>query len=327
MYPMNIAKTVRLINDTCLNIKEGNKILIIGYTDEDFKLASALAADAHAVKAEVGIILVEPPYGKVEPPEFLFEAMKKVDLIITLDQVDFGHTAARKELTEKAISYAYIPDLMNQELTELNIQPQDLLDVEGRTNKIAQLVTNASQARISSSAGTNLEMSIQDRSGIAIQPIFRQPGHFAIVPFYCEVACAPVEDTANGTVVSEGTVVGLPGLNGVLHDPIQWEVEKGRIVDIKGGKEARLLTELLPTLGENADRIAELGIGTNYKMRNVLVGNRRDNAVWGHIHIALGRNTDLGGNQWSPIHSDFLSMNTDLELDGKQIIKNGQLLV
>jgi leucyl aminopeptidase (aminopeptidase T) len=326
MYPLDISWTVKLIIDTCLNVQPGQRILIAGFTEADMRLASALAARARAAEAEVGIVVVEPPARKVEPPPFLAAAMKEVDFVITLGPVDFGHTEARKSLTNQGISYAYIPDLMNQELIDLNIQPQDLLDVMERTLIIAELVSKAEIARITSSPGTDIEIDVRGRQGLPLHPIFRGPGHFAIVPFYYEVACAPVEHKATGTVVTDGTVVGLPALNGVLDEPITWEMEKGRIVNVRGGKKAHLLSQLLPSLGENADSLAELGIGTNDRMHNLLVGNRRDNTLLGHVHLALGRNMDLGGNQWSPIHADFMVMNATVQLDGRPSISQGRFL-
>jgi leucyl aminopeptidase (aminopeptidase T) len=326
MYPLDISRTVKLIIDTCLNVQPDQRILIAGFTEDDLKLAAALAARAHAAGAEVGIILVAPPAAKVEPPSFLAAAMKAVDLVITLGSVDFGHTAARKAITSQGISYAYIPDLMNQEMINLDVQPQDLLDVMEQTLVIAERVSNARTARITSPSGTDIEIDITARQGLPLHPIFRTPGHFAIVPFYYEVACAPVENRASGTVVADGTIVGLPALNGVLDEPITWEMEKGRVTNIRGGKKARLLAQLLPSLGENANSLGELGIGTNDKMHNLLVGNRRDNAILGHIHLALGRNVDLGGNQWSPIHADFMVMDAALELDGRPIIGQGLFL-
>jgi aminopeptidase len=326
MYPLDISRTVKLIIDTCLNVQPDHRVLIAGFTEDDMKLASALAARAHAAGAEVGIILVAPSARKVEPPSFLAAAMREVDLVITLGLVDFGHTEARKALTSQGISYAYIPDLMNQELIDLNIQPQDLLDIMERTLIIAELVSKARTARITSPSGTDIEIDIHERQGLPLHPIFRSPGHFAIVPFYYEVACAPVEYKATGTVVADGTIVGLSALNGVLDEPITWEMEKGRIVNIRGGKKARLLSQLLSSLGENADSLGELGIGTNDKMHNLLVGNRRDNAVLGHIHLALGRNVDLGGNQWSQIHADFMVMDATLQLDGRPLISQGRFL-
>ncbi|MHB8763483.1 MAG: aminopeptidase [Deferrisomatales bacterium] len=324
MYPMDISRTVRLIVSTCLGVKAGTRILIVGYTDEDLRLATAQAAEAHASGAEAGVVLVAPPRA-VEPPEFLAEAMKKVDTVVTLGPVDYGHTHARKELSALGVNFAYIPDLMNQELVDLDIGPDDLLGVSERTVRVAEAVTRARTARVVSAAGTDLCMEVEGRPGLALHPVFRKPGHFAIVPFYYEVACAPVEGTARGTVVTDGTVVGLPGLNGVLAEPIRWTVEGGRVTAIEGGREARRLRELLPAFGENANCIAELGIGMNDRMRNVLVGNRRDNAIFGHIHIALGRNQDLGGDVWSPLHADFLTMDVRLELDGETIIDQGRL--
>jgi leucyl aminopeptidase (aminopeptidase T) len=243
-----------------------------------------------------------------------------------LGQVDFGHSNARKQATAANVSYFYIPDLMNEELLNLNIQSPDLIHIKERTLALAQMVSEADKARVTSPAGTDLEIDIQGRPGLALQPIYSAPGHFAIVPFYSEVACAPCEGRALGTVVVDGSIVGLSGLNGVVSDPIRWRVVEGRVVEVQGGREASVLAKDLPELGENADCLAELGIGTNFKMRDVLVGNRRDNAIFGHVHLALGRNTDLGGQQWSPIHADFMTRNVKLELDGKPVIDQGRFI-
>ena len=58
-----------------------------------------------------------------------------------------------------------------------------------------------------------------------------------------------------------------------------------------------------------------------------LTGTKLDDAILGHVHIALGRNVSLGGTQWSQIHVDFLSMNIKLVLDGKVIIENRKFLI
>lgn len=326
MYPMDISRTVRLIVGTCLNVQPGKRVLVIGYTDEEVRLAGAIAAECAGVGAEAAIVVVEPPRA-VEPPDFLREAMKQVDTVVCLASVDYGHTKARKALSAAGVDFAYIPDLMNEELTDLGIRPEDILGVGERTVAMGEAVTAASTARVTSSAGTDLQLDIRGRPGLPLHPVFRKPGHFAIVPFYCEVACAPVEGTARGVVVTDGTVVGLPGLNGVLDEPIRWTVEQGRVAAIEGGRSARLLQDLLPAQGENAYSIAELGIGMNDRMRNVLVGNRRDNGVFGHIHLALGRNADLGGQTWSPLHADFLVLNATLELDGKAVVAGRKLLL
>lgn len=325
MYPMEMINTVRLITDTCLAIKEEDKILILAYSDEALKVASILAAEFKAAQAEVGIVIVEPPK-EVEPPSFLAEAMKKVDIVITLGEVDFGHTIARKEATAQGVKYAYMPDIMSEEIAALGILPEDLMEVKERTEKLADAISRAKEVHVSSSAGTDIVLDVEGRKGLALHPIFRDPGHFAIIPFYYEVACPPVEGRAKGTVVIDGTVVGFPSLNGIVKEPIRWNVKNGKVVDIKGESTACQLRDVLSKLDENANCIAELGIGTNYKLPNRLIGTRRDNAIFGHVHLALGRNIDLGGTLQSQIHVDFLSMDVKLELDGKSIIEEGRFL-
>ncbi len=320
---MEIIDGIKLITNTCFQIKKGEKVIIVAYGDEDLKVASLLAAEMKVAQAEVGIVIVEPPKA-IEPPSFLAEAMKKVDIVISLGDIDYGHTVARKEAP--SLKYAYMPKIMMSAMAELNFQPEDLFEIEKRTEQLAEIVSKAKEAHLSSAAGTDLVLDIEGRRGIPIHPVFRKTGHLAIIPFYAEVACAPVERKAKGTYVVNGNIWGHPGLECIVNDPVYWKVENGRIVDIKGGKEANLLRDTLPTFDENAFYIGELGIGTNHKLPNRLTGTKMDDAIFGHVHIALGRNIALGGNHWSQIHVDFLSMDIKLELDGKTIIENGHFL-
>ena len=324
MFPWNIARTTGLIVNACLRIKPGETVLIAASTEEEIRIAAALAGACRMAEADAGIVIVEPPRRRHEPPEFLAVAMKAVNHIITIGEAEFGHTNARKAASDKGVNYAYIPDLMNEELLALEVQASDLLSAKNLTEEIADAVTGASMVRITSPAGTDIEIPVEGRTGLPLHPIYEHPGHFAIVPFYFEVACPPLENRANGTVVIDGTVVGLPPLNGVPTQPIRWQVERGKITHIEGGREAELLREVLLRAGKNSHSLAELGIGTNDMMLDVLRGNRLDNAIFGHIHLALGRNLDLGGIQDSPIHADFLVTRATVSLDGRPLIEAGR---
>ena len=44
----------------------------------------------------------------------------------------------------------------------------------------------------------------------------------------------------------------------------------------------------------------------------------------GTIHIAVGRNDDIGGETFSQIHNDFLLTKTTVWLDGTCILENGE---
>jgi leucyl aminopeptidase (aminopeptidase T) len=41
------------------------------------------------------------------------------------------------------------------------------------------------------------------------------------------------------------------------------------------------------------------------------------------VHIAIGKNDDIGGKNSSSIHLDFLMSGAAVELDGKCILKDG----
>jgi len=325
MYPMEFTKGVKLITNTCFNIKGGERVIIAGYTDEDFQLAILLAAEMRSADAEVGIVIVEPPKN-IEPPLFLSEAMKKVDIMISLGDVDYGHTMARKKAT--SLKYAYMPSIMGKSMVELEATThEDLLEIESRTEKLAEAVTHAKEAHVTSPDGTDILFNIEGRRGIPIHPVLRRPGHLAIIPHYAEVASAPVEGKTNGVYVTNGTIWGHASMACIVDEKLYWTVENGKVVNIKGGREAQLIMKALSSFDENAWRIAELGIGTHHKLPERLTGTKRDDAILGHVHVALGRNVSLGGTQWSEIHVDFLSMNVRIALDGKAVIENGQFLL
>lgn len=74
-----------------------------------------------------------------------------------------------------------------------------------------------------------------------------------------EAYIAPVEGTASGTLVFDGSLAGW----GKLADPVRVSVENGLVKQISGGEAAQWLETTLNKCGPAARNIAELGIGTN----------------------------------------------------------------
>jgi leucyl aminopeptidase (aminopeptidase T) len=111
----------------------------------------------------------------------------------------------------------------------------------------------------------------------------------------------------------------------MINEPITLEVEDGFATKITGGDEARTLIELTEPFGRDGRNIAELGIGTNDKAQ--LIGSAlEDEKVMGTVHIALGDNVSMGGNVSLQSHLDMIIKAPTLLIDGKEIIKDGQLL-
>ena len=132
-----------------------------------------------------------------------------------------------------------------------------------------------------------------------------------------EIYIAPIEDSAEGVLVIDKSFPGL-----LLSEPVKLTFEKGRVTGIEGGEGKAYLESAFARHGDAARVIAELGIGTNPMAR--LQGNiMTDEKVLGTIHVAVGRNDFLGGNNISTTHIDGVVSQPTLEIDGKTVIDAG----
>jgi leucyl aminopeptidase (aminopeptidase T) len=208
----------------------------------------------------------------------------------------------------------------------LSLTKEDLLEVRSLTENIVQRLTAASSAHLTTQAGTDIRMSLKGRSGVGLVP-FGKRGTFCVLPDYAEAAIAPIEDSVEGVAVVDGKMSGEPKLVGVIEEPFKMNFEKGRIVNISGGKDAMRLKNLLDAVGEEAWGFAELGVNSNHKISKRLTGTKRDDAIAGHIHIGLGRNDHIGGQLKGNTHLDLLITWATLLLDGKPILEDGNLKI
>ena len=177
----------------------------------------------------------------------------------------------------------------------------------------------ANQAHIRTDAGTDLGMSIDNRTSHILDGIVKGPGTFAAMTDG-ETAISPVEETTEGTLVIEHSMDGI----GLLDEPIHLKVIICRVISIEGGQSAQILRDLVDQSDKDANNIAEFAIGTNPKAR--LVGNlAEDKKLEGSVHIAIGDNHVLGGKITSNIHLDGMVLNPTVELDGERVIGNGKL--
>ena len=78
--------------------------------------------------------------------------------------------------------------------------------------------------------------------------------------------------------------------------------------------------------GKPATNLAELGIGTNDKA--VICGSvLEDEKVMGTVHMAIGDNKSMGGNVSVSSHLDGILTKPTLLVDGKIIMKDGELKI
>ena len=92
------------------------------------------------------------------------------------------------------------------------------------------------------------------------------------------------------------------------------------------GPEGAALLEMLEKHGEDGTNVAELGIGTNEEA--TLTGNiLEDEKILGTAHVAFGASAAIGGTVQVPVHLDCVIVEPTVEVDGKEIVRAGQLLL
>ena len=91
--------------------------------------------------------------------------------------------------------------------------------------------------------------------------------------------------------------------------------------DLRGERYRRLAST-----DENASTIAELGIGTSHTIEKKYLTTRYSGGMAGYVHIAIGRNNDIGGQTWSGIHADGLLNRPTVMLDEETVVKDGRLI-
>jgi len=214
-----------------------------------------------------------------------------------------------------------------EDLLQKAISLEDLHIIKERTNRIAEIETKGKQVRVTTPHGMDITFSIEGRVAIPISPLADTP--LAVAPFYAEAAIAPVEGTTEGSVVCDSFVEGWKY---VLQKPIRFEVKRGRAqVDTISSdipEQAERFRKLI-TKDEMANNCAaELGIGTSHIVPgDDLTGYMLDKARIGHIHIACGRNYDIGGKSDSLIHVDIEMTQATITIDDVTVMEKGVLKI
>ncbi len=227
-----------------------------------------------------------------------------VDVVIALAHHSTSHTAFRKLLTRSAgVRYASMPHFhRDMFFGSMDVDWHRLAD---STRALARAVEGVDLFEVRADNGSDITVEVSGRKINADDGILTEAGSFGNLPAG-EVFLAPVEGTAEGTMVIEW------GPTGKLGSPLTVTLKKGRAVSVAGENpvDVKWLEGLLAAHPDN-NNIAELGIGTNpgaTRLDSILESEK----ILGTVHIAFGDNHTFGGNIVAPFHLDFVIYNASL---------------
>jgi leucyl aminopeptidase (aminopeptidase T) len=321
--------SVKMTLENVVKIKPKQDLLVITDTYARSKaMAQAFVEVANSMGARAVLTMMEPLANTgQEPPQCVSAAMKVVDVVIEFGEGPAsGHSTARKEATAMGVKYYVFHTDVSEDYWKSPISFEDLERIKTLTEDFCKTMTRASVATVTTPYGTNITMSLERREAIPIHPL--TDSRVGSLQDYAEAAIAPVEGTTEGHVVADASIRGWGYL---LRTPIRFEVKGGKVlvetVTSDVTEEAERFKGII-LFDQNASNCAaELGLGTSHTGPRILRGDfMRDYAMIGNVHIAVGRNNDIGGETLSNVHTDVLMTRATVRLDDVCVMENGKLV-
>ena len=195
----------------------------------------------------------------------------------------------------------------------------------------ARMLRGAKRMKVTSPAGTNLDVDMAGASTVGVWGWTDKPGTLAHWPGGLVVSF-PKSGTVNGTLVLDRGDINLT-FKRYLEAPVRLALEADYVTRIEGkGADAELMRAYLAAWGEReAYAVSHVGFGLNRKARYEALAmyDRRDTngtelrAVAGNFLFSTGANEFAG--RYTAGHFDLPIMGTTIELDGVAVVREGVL--
>lgn len=296
----------------CLSLQSDESCSIVT-DDEREAIGQALYEVARDVTEDV-VLLRYPPGSEhgAEPPAPVAGAMRESDAFLAPTTKSVSHTRARSRACDAGARGATLPGITPEGFrTGLSADYEAI----GRAcDRLYGTLRNATTVRVTAPAGTDITFDIGEREWRRDTGIVQEPGAFSNLPAG-EVFVSP--QSANGTYVVDGTI--RP--HGLL-DPgqtVRVTVEDGYAVEIDDPAVAAAFERAEASVGRDAYNVAELGIGANLAIAELVGSVLLDEKAGGTVHIALGDDAGIGGETSAPIHADGVIREPTVFADGEAI--------
>lgn len=318
---IQMAKGARKIVEQCVGVRPGENVLIVTDTGSDSLIANALAIAVEAAGGKASVIISCPfKQAGEEPLKSVAAAMSAADAVIAPTSKTIFHTEATRKAAAQGTRILTLseakPETLMTGLIEVDFDAQKPV-----VDALAEQMAKANVIEIKAPGGTNLKAKLESRLPAKGTGICRSPGEVTGVSI--EVYIAPIEDSTEGTFVCDASC----SMIGLINEPIKITFRKGKAVSIEGGQEANKLREILEGVNDPTAYVAcEIAFGLNPKAR--IVGDIiEDEGKYGTGHVALGNNVGFGGKNNVPLHVDMVYWKPTVWLDGKEIFRNGEILI
>ena len=310
-------------------IKSGDTVVI--FTEPRFgqPYPSAVMGAATELGAEVFEVMIPAIRKGISEP--VTKSLKLASIVVDMTQIPGSHSPWLYSKSHNQVLAAGVKTLMV-------FQPQEslrrLFPDPASTKRVragAAFFDDVKTIRLKSDAGTDLTCSKEGRMGGFQQGFSDEPGRWDHWPS-AQVACAPVEGTANGRLVLN-TGDWVVNFGRMISQPVELTLADGRVTKVNGGPDAVEIEEYFRSHDSDSRGLAHIGWGCEHR------------AVWGasvmdvesyyaNCLIAFGSNffkgpakgCGLGGKNFSNGHMDIGMRNTEFWADDVLVTKKGKIV-
>ncbi|QSG01980.1 aminopeptidase [Natranaeroarchaeum sulfidigenes] len=296
----------------CLNVRAEESCLIVT-DDKRQPIGEALYDAATAVTDEATILRYQPgdQHGQ-EPPAPVAAAMAESDVFLAPTTKSLSHTRARGTACESGARGATLPGITEDVFT--TGLDADYESIASASAELLETVQDADEIRVTTPAGTDITFAVGGREWQTDTGIVHEPGEFSNLPAG-EVFISPT--SADGTFVVDGTMRphGLLGEG----QQLSFVVEDGYVTEISDDEIRAQIETAGEEVGQDAYNLAELGIGTNVGVPELVGSVLLDEKAAGTVHIAIGDDAGIGGDTDAPLHLDGILREPTVFVDGQAI--------
>jgi leucyl aminopeptidase (aminopeptidase T) len=296
----------------CLDLQSDDRCLIITDTDR-LPIGEALYDVARSVTDDA-VLLTYPPgdqHGE-EPPDPVAGALAEADAFLAPTSKSISHTRARSDATDAGVRGATLPGI-TERVFEQGLDADYAL-IEETSETLHEAVVGADEIRVTAPAGTDITIEPGDRDWRLDTGSVQDPGTFSNLPAG-EVFISPL--SATGRFVVDGTMRPYGRL--AEGQTLAFEVEDGFVTDIEDDEIRGTVEGAAEAVGDDAYNLAELGIGTNVAVTELVGSVLLDEKAAGTVHLAIGDDAGIGGDTDAPIHLDGVIRDPTVVVDGTEI--------
>jgi leucyl aminopeptidase (aminopeptidase T) len=269
-----------------------------------YEVASDVTDDA--------VLLRYPPGAQhgTEPPAPVAAAMADADVVLAPTTKSLSHTRARKRACDAGARAATLPGVT--EAVMIAGLDADYEAIERGCREVFAQVAGADEIRVTTPAGTDLTVRPGDREWLTDTGMVHDAGDFSNLPAG-ETFVSP--ETATGTYVVDGTM--MP--HGLVPEPLRFEVDDGYVTHISDDAVREQVDAGRADVGDAAANLAELGIGTNVGVTELVGSVLLDEKAAGTVHVAIGDDASIGGDTEAPLHLDGIIREPTVYADGAEV--------